>query len=196
MSLGLFVEGQSDKDTIPILIRKLGYSSGIRTRVIPQGLMLRSNRVKTYIRTLIAQDASIDLVLICIDAEEADPDRLLRQTYEPQESLSRDFAVPIRYAVVDHALEGWLACDSDAVRSVLGPRARVSIPGNPDDHPRPSDLLSRVFRDNGRRFVKTTHDRQIAERVTPAVIAARSPTFVAFIDALGLSSEVGRSGSR
>lgn len=96
MSLGLFVEGQSDKDTIPILIRKLGYASGIRTRVVPQGLM----------------------------------------------------------------------------------------------------LLSRVFRDNGRRFVKTSHDRQIAERVTPAVIAARSPTFVAFIDALGLSPEVGRSGSR
>ena len=104
--------------------------------------------------------------------------------------------MPIRYAIVDHALEGWLSCDTDAVRSVLGPRATVRIRGNPENHPRPADLLSRVFRDNGRRFVKTSHDRQIAERVTPAVISARSPTFVAFIDALGLSPEVGRSGSR
>lgn len=61
MSLGLFVEGQSDKDTIPILIRKLGYASGIRTRVIPQGLMLRSDRVKPYIRALLAQDGSSHL---------------------------------------------------------------------------------------------------------------------------------------
>ena len=196
MSLGLFVEGQSDKDTIPILIRKHGYASGIRTRVIPQGLMLRSDRVKPYIRALLDQDRSIDLVVICIDAEEAEPEHLLKQTRQPRKSLGRDFAVPIRYVIVDHALEGWLGCDTDAVRSVLGPRATVRIRGNPENHPRPADLLSRVFRDNGRRFVKTSHDRQIAERVTPAVIAARSPTFVAFIDALGLSPAVGRAGSR
>ena len=59
MSLGLFVEGQSDKDTIPILTRKLGYRSAVNTRVIPQGLMLRSDRVKPYIercllRTFVA----------------------------------------------------------------------------------------------------------------------------------------------
>ena len=196
MSLGLFVEGQSDKDTIPILIRKLGYAAGIRTRVIPQGLMLRSDRVRPYIRALLRQHSDIDLVLICIDAEGADPDRLLKQTHQPRESLSRDFAVPVRYAVVDHALEGWLACDPDAVRSVLGPRARVSIRSNPEDHPRPADLLERVFRDNGKRFIKTSHDRQIAEHVTPAAIAARSPTFAAFIGALGLSPTIGRPGSR
>ena len=189
MSLGLFVEGESDLAAIPILVRKLGYQSGVRARKMPRGDMLRFDKVRPNIINLIHRRSDIDLVIVCIDADDSAPNRLLTQEAMPVERrLNRDSAihVPVRFAVIAHALEGWLACDEDALRSVLGgSRARVNIRGNPENHPAPADLMKQLFRDNGRVFKKTQHDPLIAEHTSPERIAARSPTFRRFAEILG-----------
>lgn len=181
MSLGLFVEGQSDHDTLPILIRKIGYPGAVKCRVVDRGSMLSGDRMEPYVRSLLKQHPDLKCILICVDGEESTPDQLPRRVAQPQRHLNRGSAVAVRYAIVDRALEGWLACDEEALRNVLGPRARVNVRGNPEDYPRPAELLHRVFRENQRRFIKTRHDPQIAEQVTAHVIASRSPTFAAFM---------------
>ena len=189
MSLGLFVEGESDLAAIPILVRKLGYQSGVRARKMPRGDMLRFDKVRPNIINLIHRRPDIDLVIVCIDADDSAPNRLLTQEAMPVERrLNRDSAiqVPVRFTVIAHALEGWLACDETALRSVLGgSRARVNIRGNPENHTEPADLMKQLFRDNGRVFKKTQHDPLIAERASPECIAARSPTFRRFAEIIG-----------
>lgn len=191
MSLGLFVEGESDLTVIPILARKLGYQSGVRARKMPRGDMLRFDKVRPNIISIVSRRSDIDLVIVCIDAEASDPNTLLRQETMPiQRRLNRDqsIQVPVRYAIVDHALEGWLACDEDALRSVLGGgRATINIRGNPDSHLDPASTLSRVFSDNRRKYRKTRDNPKIAQAVTPQNIAVKSPTFQRFAQRLGHS---------
>ena len=188
MSLGLFVEGRSDKDTIPILIRKLGY----RSRVIAKDLggqteMLIVDKMTRHLSELLRERNDVELALICCDSLEGVGPRITEDRLRPLERrLNRESPVLVRYAVVDHALEGWLACDEEALRAVLGgPRAIINIRGNPENHPRPSELLEQVFRQNGRKFRKTRDNPRIAENASPERIAARSLTFKRFAEILG-----------
>ena len=185
MSLGLFVEGPSDIRAIPILIRKLGYRARITSKDLSQSELLLPDKMAVHIRELLRVRQDVELILICIDSERVDPTETERRAAPIQRRLDELSRVPVRYTVVDHALEGWLACDEEAVQSVLGPRARVNIRGNPEDHPTPADILSRVFRENGRDSRKSRHDPQIAERVSLERISERSPTFRRFAEILG-----------
>ena len=185
MSLGLFVEGPSDRRAIPILIRKLGYRARITPKELSQSELLLPDKMAVHIRELLRVRKDVELILICIDSERVDPTETERRTAPIQRRLDEMSRVPVRYAVVDHALEGWLACDEEALRTVLGSRARINIRGNPEEHPDPASLLKQVFRDNRRQFQKTRHDPEIAEYASPERIAARSPTFRRFADLLG-----------
>ena len=185
MSLGLFVEGPSDIRAIPILIRKLGYRARITSKEIAQSELLLPDKMAVHIRELLRVRKDVELILICIDSERVDPTETERRTAPIQRRLDEMSRVPVRYAVVDHALEGWLACDEEALRTVLGSRARINIRGNPEEHPDPASLLKQVFRDNRRQFQKTRHDPEIAEYASPDRIAARSPTFRRFAEILG-----------
>ena len=185
MSLGLYVEGRSDKDTIPILIRKLGYRLRIVTKSVNQSELMIGDKMARHLSELLRVHNDVELVVICVDSERVDPSVTKQRSLPVERRLNREFSVPVRYAVVDHALEGWLACDEEAIQSVLGPRARVNIRGNPEDHPTPADLLDQVFRDNRRRFRKTRHDPDIAEHASPERIAAKSPTFRSFAEIVG-----------
>ena len=62
MSLGLFVEGQSDKDTLPILIRKIGYRGAVRCRVVDRGSMLSAERMEPYVRSLLKQHPDLNRI--------------------------------------------------------------------------------------------------------------------------------------
>jgi hypothetical protein len=185
VSIGLFVEGPSDRKAIPILIRKLGYRARITPKELLQSELLLPDKMAVHIRELLRVRQDVELILICIDSERVDPTETERRSAPIQRRLDEMSRVSVRYAVVDHALEGWLAYDEEAVQSVLGPRSRVNIRGNPDNHPTPADILGRVFRENGRDFRKSRHDPQIAEHASPERIAARSPTFKRFAEMLG-----------
>ena len=186
LSLGLIVEGQSDRNTIPILARRLGYSAGIRSRIVSRGDMLASGAISRYLTKFLRESRDVTQVIICLDAERENPNIVLESTRRTERRLNETLPIPVSYAVVDHALEGWLACDEEALRAVLGgPRARINIRVNPEDHPTPADLLAQVFRENRRRFRKTRHDPQIAEHASPERIATRSPTFRRFAEILG-----------
>ena len=185
LGLGLIVEGQSDRDTIPILARRLGYDARIRPRVVSRGDMLAQRAISRYLTKFLRDFRDVTLVIICLDAERENPAQVFARTRQVERRLNESLPVPVRYAIVDHALEGWLACDENALRSVLGPRARINIRGNPENHPSPADILNRIFRDNRRKFRKTQDDPKIAQAITPQNIAVKSPTFQRFAQLLG-----------
>ena len=185
MSLGLFVEGQSDRDTIPILARRLGYDARIRARIVSRGQMLASNAISRYPTKFLRESRDVTRVVVCIDAERENPAVVFASTRPIERRLNETLRIQVNYSVVDHALEGWLACDEQAVRAILSPRARIDIRGNPEEHPTPADILHRVFRDNRREFNKMRDNRRIAENASVERIAARSPTFRRFAEMLG-----------
>ncbi|MBI4340186.1 MAG: DUF4276 family protein [Chloroflexi bacterium] len=185
MSLGVMVVGQSERDSIPIILRKLGRSEKIHMRLVPQGEMLDTENISKYIVALLAQDGKTSRILLFLDAESLDPRLLQRQCLQKENELSKiGIRVPVNYIVVDHSLEGWLACDHLAVQSVIGRGAQIKYTGNPEDHPKPAQLLRRWFRAYHKEFSKTTHDPLIAKLVDPAIIAGKSPTFAYLVNIL------------
>ena len=109
LSLGLIVEGQSDRDTIPILARRLGYDAGIRSRVVSRGDMLTSDTISRYLTKFLREARDVTQVIICLDAERENPGRVLASTRQIERRLNEALPVKVNYAVVDHAL-GRLAC--------------------------------------------------------------------------------------
>ena len=178
MTLGVFVEGPSDRQIIPILIRKLGYRAAIHTRVVRQGDMLNSSRMSQHVEGLLRMRGQLHEILVFMDSEGVDPEETLHRTKPVSVELNRVAGrIPVRFIIVDHSFEGWLACDFEALRAVVGRNADVHIRGNLEDHSRPADLVDRVFGANGKDFVKTAHNPKIAEHVIPENILEKSPTF-------------------
>lgn len=177
MSLGIFVEGPSDRTTIPILLGKMTQET-VHVRIVAQGDMLNVDEMSRQIVALKQTQPDVNKVFVFRDSEGTDPDVTYKQTLAPRAELSDKYpSLKIEYIIVDHSLEGWLLCDLVAVKQVLGSNAKVRIHGNPDNNPRPAKLLERVFKANGKEYRKTTHNQRIATLVTPKTVRASSPTF-------------------
>ena len=177
IALGIFVEGPSDREPHKHLLRKLGHPS-IQTRVVPQGNMLDTDTMQRHVQAVLHLHPEISHVLVLRDSEGV-AQKETRASMRPAERILRvrfpDLG--INYVVVDHSIEGWLLCDQEALKAVLGPRARINVPGNPDQHPRPAELMKRIFRENDKEFRKTTHNRLIAEAARVEEIRKCSRTF-------------------
>ena len=177
IALAIFVEGPSDRESHKHLLRKLGHTS-IQDRVVPQGDMLNTGTMQRHIQAVLLLHQDISHVLVLRDSEGVAPEET-RDWMRPAETeLKRRFpGLGIDYVVVDHSIEGWLLCDAEALKAVLGARARIDVPGNPDQHLRPAELLKDVFRANGKKFRKTIHNPLIAEAARVEEIRRRSQTF-------------------
>lgn len=141
--------------------------------------------MRAYIIPLLKQHRDLSKIVICLDSECTDPGDINRRV-KPIEKALTEFTLgpPIRYVVVVHALEGWLAADPDAVAQVLGANVSSQIPPNLEGVCKPADLLSEVFEKYGREFRKTEHNTKIAEHADPTRITRRNASFQHFQDAI------------
>lgn len=156
----------------------VGYTSAIHSRWV-RGDLFDFGEMSHQIDALLTIQPETNRILVFVDSEGADPKATLKSTRSVSRRLNKvSGGVPVSYIVVDHSLEGWLACDTDALKSVLGRDATIRIQGNPEDHLRPAQLLAQIFAANRKNeFKKTVDNRKIAELVSPDNIGKRSPTF-------------------
>ena len=183
MSLGLLVEGKSDKDAIPKLIRKfLDPSPRIIPRTIHRGEMFNSKKVRPHLEALLKQHQDVEKIIICVDSECTDPEEIREEVSKVERELEGTDLV-VKYAVVVHALEGWLATDSRALGRVLG--RQVSMERNLEDVCKPDEFLAGLFSRYGKDFQKTRHDPLIAGYADPKRMARLSPSFQRFCETLG-----------
>ncbi len=187
MSLGIFVEDQDDRESLKIILNKLGQSLVHRVWV-RQGDMLKVGEVSRHIKTLKGLHPEVKSVLIFLDSEGADPAATKRGTEPSEKALNKAFPrIKINYIVVDHSLEGWLCSDADALRKVLGLQSKIKFKGNPENHLHPADLLKDIFKTNNKSFIKGRDNPKIAEAMKDArIIAQKSPTFKYLLKTLGI----------
>jgi hypothetical protein len=176
LSLATFVEGQSDKLSIPILLRKLTPIRILTPHIISAGDMLDIEEMSRHIRFLRSQ--KIKMVIIFRDSECTDPAYWIAKTKMlEQQFVKRGHKMPVRYVIVDHSLEGWLACDGTALQAVLGTHIRPNATLSITRACRPAQAMKQLFKRNGKSFNKVTHNPKIAENVKPEVLIGKSPTF-------------------
>ena len=184
MTLAIFVEGQSDKLSIPILLRKLRKTK-IHIRRVPAGDMLDIEEITHHIQALSPH--KIQMAIIFRDSECTDPeDWITRSKVIETEFEQLGLKPPVRYVIVDHSLEGWLACDKAALRAVLGPDAKIPNRINPAYSCRPAEDMKKLFQHNNIRtpFNEVIHNPLMAESADPKVIQKESPTFAYLMNLL------------
>lgn len=182
MTLGLFVEGPSDKDTIPVLIKKFFP----KIRIIPQplhsrGEMFSGAKIMTYVRFLLRRHKDIKKVLVCIDTHCNPKD--IRQKVNPIEQELKGIGIRIKYSLIIHALESWLMEDK-GLRKVLGERAKIDLPNNLEEICEPEKMLRNIFRKNGKSYQKTRYAPQIAEAIDGKIVRRKSRNFDEFCKAV------------
>lgn len=181
MTLAIFVEGPSDKYSIPVLVRRLGHTR-IEVRIVPRGDMLDVDEVERHVTGLKQMHPEVAYVMICMDSEYTDPEQTLGNAQAALRSLRDRLGgvVAVDYAIVDHSIEGWLGCDVDSLRGTLGRDARLLGGPKLNYECRPAQALSRIFKVNGRDFRKTSHNRLLAQRVDLDLLRRESETFSQF----------------
>lgn len=188
--MGIFVvDKRSGKEAIHKLAQKVLEASNIRQRVhmrfAPQGDMFIPEKMRAHFIFLLKQHRDLSKIIACVDSECTDPGQIQPRVDQVQRKLTEfKLGPPIRYVVVVHAVEGWLAADAEAVGQVLRMDVSTHIPANLEHVCKPADLLAEIFEKCGRDFRKTLHDPEIAEHSDPEKIAHRNSSFQHFQNAL------------
>ena len=176
MSLAIFVEGRSDKLSIPTLLRKLTPAKILTPHIVSAGDMLDIEEMSRHVQFL--HQHRIKMVIIFRDSECTSPDYwIAKTTILEQEFAKRGHKLPVRYVIVGHSLEGWLACDGEALQAVLGMHVRPTDAVRIARACRPAEAMKQFFRRNGKSFNKIIHNPKIADNVKLDVLVEKSPTF-------------------
>lgn len=95
------------------------------------------------------------MAIIFRDSECTDPDYWIAKTKKLEnEFVKGGYKPPVRYVIVGHSLEGWLACDGSALQAVLGAPVRPNAALSIAQSCRPAQAMKQFFRHNGKIFNK------------------------------------------
>ena len=182
----LFVEGPSDREAYPILLRRLGYD------VIMRNCSVIDLRGAGSARPLAGALDELSRVLhtkftVCLDGDrvgQQDPSPYVRflPVSELEELFLRD-APAVREGLLqelshegDRATKVARAWPEEAVTDFINQQQQ--------DHPeaKPTDVIKGLARKMGTSYNKTVHAPLIAERLSTETIEALRPTFADFFD--------------
>ncbi len=183
MKISLFVEGSSDKDTLPILARKISADLGFVTRVLPRGDLLNATKVGAYINSDIKiKYQDIVRVIVCPDSE-CTPEEEFLKIALPIEKQVRDLVKnpPVHYCGVIHATEAWLACDALALGRYIGlGHTKASGTQAVVNSCKPKQALRELFRRYGQDFTNVRDNPRLADAVDAQELIKISASFTRF----------------
>jgi hypothetical protein len=187
LKIALFVDGQSDRDTLEILARKLlaqrKPTPGLGSYVLQRGDFFSSSKISAYLTYFHRTHPDVNKAILCLDcectpAEDIQPtlSKVQQEIRHEHPSLNPTFVLKV------HALEGWLASDRQALGEVLGTEPVAY--SKPETVCKPKELLATVFEKANKEFDYMRDDPRIAEAVDIERLCQSSPSFSKFRKAL------------
>jgi hypothetical protein len=187
LKIALFVDGQSDRDTLKILVRKLIAQRkpppGFEFRVLPRGDFFSPLKVSAHLRYLSQTHPDLNKAILCLDCECTPAEDIQPTLSEVRQEIRREHpSLNPTFVLKVHALEGWLASDRQALGEVLGAEP-VAYP-KPETVCKPKELLATVFEKANKEFDYMRDDPRIAEAVDIERLCQSSASFSEFRNAI------------
>jgi predicted house-cleaning noncanonical NTP pyrophosphatase (MazG superfamily) len=184
VKIALLVEGPSDEQTLKILIHKiLGKQVSIESRVLKgRGNILNEKKVRAIINNVISNHPKVSKTIVCVDSECTPEEEARKEAEEIEKIVNSGMQHPIYYVCVIHALEGWLLADAEAIQECLGQRVDVKIAPSATYDCKPKETMKAIFKRNGKEYIHTRNNPQIAEKINIDKIIANNKSFLRFRD--------------
>lgn len=177
------VEGQSEAESVPILLRRIcsqmqAFNIQIarpfrvkRNKVIKQGELERA------IEQGIRDRGNVSAILLLLDADDDCPAALAPELLERCRQTTH---LPVAVVFANNEVEGWFLCGKESLRGVCGIRSDAMAPPNPDGIRGAKERLSQNM-EHGRRYLETDDQPTLAAKVDFKLTKSRCPSFDKFL---------------
>jgi hypothetical protein len=179
--LATIVEGHSEVESVPILIRRAldwigGASIGIaRPFRVHRYQVVREGELEKAVRHVIATRRGATGLLILLDADDDCPARL---GPELTDRCRRVTALPVAVVLAQTEFEAWLLGGKESLRGVRGIREDALAPERPERIREAKERLSRNMR--GRGYVSVDDQPALVEKLNLDLARRRCDSFDKF----------------
>lgn len=184
--IGIIAEGESDFDSIKILIRRISNEDKLSTeRFLGRGCGNIQRKCHSWARTLKTKGCSILFVVQDLDSCNLEElKRRINDAIEPCPIQKNLIVIPIR------ELEAWLLSDPSAIKESLHLKKIPTVPRDTEKIPSPKEYLGKAIYDaSGREkiYINAKHNKLISEIISIECIRKKCPSFVPFHDFIKLN---------
>jgi hypothetical protein len=153
MSLILIVEGQSEVESLPIIIRRLLDQAGLGDVIVGKPVRVKRNKIvkegelERVIQLVFATRENCDSICIVLDADDDCPYSLGQSLRRRSDSMN--LGVPVSIVIPCKELEAWFLGSLSSLDGKYGISVNAHVPTNPENvrgaKERLSDLMSEGY---------------------------------------------------
>jgi hypothetical protein len=193
------VEGQSEVQAIPVLLRRLLERLGRTDAGVAQPFRVkrtqavRPGEIERAVDQGIRARGDVTAILVVLDADDDSPERLEASLLARCQAATH---LPCAVVAATSELEAWFLGSKDALRGVCGIRQTANAPDHPEEIRGAKERLSRNM--EGRRYVPVIDQPRLAARMDLELTLQRCASFSRLATALErllLESGQGASGT-
>jgi len=181
------VEGQSEVQSVPLLLRRMLVQEGasgvevLRPFRVKRNKIVREGELERTLKLVQRIRPEMGGVLLLLDADDSPPDAL---THDLQERCQKTLpAVPVSVTLAVREFECWLLAAKESLRGYRGIREDARAPSEPDAVRDGKGSLSRNMH-SGRRYMAVDDQPALAAQMNLRRAEERSPSFARFVAAV------------
>lgn len=182
-SILAIVEGQSEVESVPILLRRIRDQMQAFNIQIARPFRVKRNKVilngqlERAINHGINDRGNIGAILVLLDANDDCPAELGPQLIERCRQTTN---LPVAVVLANKEMEAWFLGGKESLRGVRGIRTDAVPPPNPEGIQGAKERLTQNM-EHGRRYLQVDDQPALAARVDFLVIKGRCPSFDKFL---------------
>ena len=176
--------GNTERLALPYLVGRLENRGVVvyEVRIPSQHAKLDAGTAETAIKAAWYRNAPRpDKFVVLVDTDGADPKSVTEPLREELSRRLRKLGAPVLVCHAQQHLESWYFADARRLREYLGRDLGSVDPTRPDDILNPKQHLKNLL---GDCLYTADLSREIAKVLDAETIAARSPSFRGFVEAL------------
>lgn len=178
LTIATIVEGQSEVESVPILIRRMLLQLGVHDAQPTRPFRVKRNRIvkeeelERAIRQLISDRDSVGCILVLLDAEDdcpgqLGPDLLKRCINSTQ--------LPVAVILANREFEAWFLGAKESLRGLRGIRHDAGAPASPEQIRGAKEQLTRNIYNH--RYLEVDDQPALAAEMDLGMARRRCPSF-------------------
>lgn len=180
------VEGHSEVESVPILLRRIAEEMGAFQISIARPYRVKRNKVtkegeiERAIKHGLRDRSNIKGIIVLLDADDDCPKCLGQQLLTRCNNITN---IPSIVILAKKELEGWFLGGRESLRGIRGIKLDGNPPSNPEDIRGAKEILSQNM-ENNRRYLEVDDQPALAAKLDLHLTQERCPSFKKFYNDL------------